>query len=133
MKRHSVSLMSILAAAALVAAAGSAQAQDASAGERVFNQCKACHQIGEGAKNTIGPVLNGVVNRKAGTVAGYSYSDANKNSGLTWDEATLTEYLPNPRAKVPGTKMTFMGLKKESDVQNVIAYLKTFNDDGSKK
>ena len=133
MKRHSVSLMSILAAAALVAAAGSAQAQDASAGERVFNQCKACHQIGEGAKNTIGPVLNGVVNRKAGTVAGYSYSDANKNSGLTWDEATLTEYLPNPRAKVPGTKMTFMGLKKESDVQNVIAYLKTFNEDGSKK
>jgi len=132
MKAYSITTVA-LAWIILVAGTGTSKAQDAAAGERVFNQCKACHQIGETAKNTIGPALNGVVNRKAGTVAGYNYSDANKNSGLTWDETTLTEYLANPKAKVPGTKMTFLGLKKEADVQNVIAYLKTFNDNGAKK
>ena len=109
-----------------------AAAQDAAAGEKVFLQCRVCHQVGEAAKNGVGPVLNGVVGRPAGTFAGYSYSDANKTSGLTWDEATLTEYLKNPRAKVPGTKMTFLGLKKDEDVANVIAYLKTFGADGKK-
>ncbi len=132
MKAYSITTVA-LAWIILVAGIGTSKAQDAAAGEKVFNQCKACHQIGETAKNTIGPVLNGLVNRKAGTVAGYNYSDANKNSGLTWDEPTLTEYLANPKAKVPGTKMTFLGLKKEADVQNVIAYLKTFNDNGTKK
>ena len=113
-------------------AAVPAVAQDAAAGEKVFLQCKVCHQIGEGAKNSVGPVLNGVVGRPAGTFAGYAYSDANKNSGLTWDEATLTDYLKNPRAKVPGTKMTFAGLKKDEDIANVIAYLKTYAADGKK-
>ena len=102
------------------------EAGDAAAGAKVFNNCKVCHQIGDNAKNMIGPVLTGVVGRKAGTYPGYAYSDANKNSGLTWDEATLEEYLRNPRAKVPGTKMTFPGLPKEEDRRNVIAYLKTF-------
>jgi len=111
---------------------GIANAQDAAAGEKVFLKCKACHQIGEAAKNAVGPVLNGVVGRKAGTYPGYSYSDANKNSGLTWDEATLKEYLKNPRAKVPGTKMLFPGLTKEEDIDNVIAYLKQFGPDGKK-
>ena len=101
-------------------------------GEKVFLKCKACHQIGEGAKDAVGPVLNGVVGRKAGTYPDYSYSDANKNSGLTWDEATLTEYLKNPRAKVPGTKMIFPGLPKDEDISNVIAYLKQFGPDGKK-
>ena len=110
-----------------------ARAQDVSAGERSWNKCRACHQIGETARNGVGPNLNGLIGRHSGSVDGYSYSDANKNSGLTWDEPTLTEYLANPRAKVPGTKMTFLGLKKEADVQNVIAYLKTFNDNGTKK
>ena len=86
---------------------GAAGAQDAAAGEKVFLKCRACHQIGESAKNAVGPVLNGVVGRPAGTYPGYSYSDANKDSGITWDEATLKEYLKNPRAKVPGTKMIF--------------------------
>ena len=113
-------------------AAAPSRAQDAAAGEKVFLQCRMCHQIGEGAKIGIGPVLNGVVGRPAGVYPGYSYSDANKNSGLTWDEATLTEYLKNPRAKVPGTKMTFPGLKKDEDIANVIAYLKSFDADGKK-
>jgi cytochrome c len=122
----------VFAAFVLAGSAGAASAQDAALGEKVFLKCKACHQIGENAKNAVGPVLNGVVGRKAGTYPGYSYSDANKNSGLTWDEATLKEYLKNPRAKVPGTKMIFPGLTKESDIDNVIAYLKQFGPDGKK-
>ena len=122
----------VLAAVALVGSVGAASAQDAAAGEKVFLKCKACHQIGEGAKNAVGPVLNGVVGRKAGTAPEYYYSDANKNSGLTWDEATLTEYLKNPRAKVPGTKMIFPGLTKDQDISDVIAYLKQFAADGKK-
>ena len=104
-----------------------ALAQDAAAGEKVFVKCKVCHQIGDGAKNAVGPVLTGIVGRPAGTFAGYNYSEANKNSGLTWDEATLTVYLKNPKAKVPGTKMTFPGLQADEDIANVIAYLKTFS------
>jgi cytochrome c len=111
---------------------GAASAQDAALGEKVFQKCRACHQIGEGAKDAVGPVLNGVVGRKAGTYPDYSYSDANKNSGITWDEATLKEYLKNPRAKVPGTKMIFPGLTKDDDIDNVIAYLKQFGADGKK-
>ena len=122
----------VLAASALLGSLGAASAQDAAAGEKVFAKCKACHQIGEGAKDAVGPVLNGIVGRKAGTYPGYSYSEANKNSGLTWDEATLKEYLKNPRAKVPGTKMIFPGLPKDEDIANVIAYLKQFGPDGKK-
>ena len=107
-------------------------AGDAAAGMKTFTVCKTCHQIGPTAKNFIGPVLNGIVGRKAGTYDNYSYSDANKNSGLTWDEATLKIYLKNPKAKVPGTKMTFPGLPKDTDIDNVIAYLKTIGPDGNK-
>ena len=121
-----------IAGAALLACAGAAAAQDASAGEKVFAKCKICHQIGEGAKNMVGPVLNGVVGRKAGSYPDYHYSDANKNSGITWDEATLQEYLKDPKAKVPGTKMVFPGLKSDEDIANVIAYLKQFGPDGKK-
>jgi len=117
---------------ALVALSETAIAQDAAAGEKVFAKCKICHQVGEGAKNAVGPVLNGIVGRKAGSVEGYNYSPANKNSGLTWDEATLKEYLKNPRAKIPGTKMIFPGLQNEADIDNVTAYLKQFGPDGKK-
>jgi cytochrome c len=130
---RNVVLSLALAAVSALAVSTSAMAQDAAAGEKVFIKCKACHQIGEGAKNLVGPVLNGVVGRKAGTVEGYSYSEANKGSGITWDEATLKEYLKNPKAKVPGTKMAFAGLQNEADIDNVIAYLKQFGPDGKKQ
>ena len=117
-------LLLISAAAFSVAGSAAASAQDIAAGEKTFNVCRACHEIGADAKNSIGPVLTGVFGRKAGTFPGYAYSDANRNSGLTWDEATLTEYLKNPRAKVPGTKMIFAGLRKDDDIANVVAFLK---------
>lgn len=116
-----------------VASAQDAPPGDAAAGEKTAKVCKTCHQFGEGAKNSIGPVLNGVVGRKAGTVEGYNYSEANKNSGLTWDEATLKTYLKNPKAVVPGTKMIFAGFQKESDINNVVAFLKTLGPDGKKQ
>lgn len=123
---------SMLGLAVMAAGVSGAWAQDAAAGETVFKKCKVCHQIGEGAKNMVGPNLNGVVGRKAGTEEGYNYSDANKGSGITWDEATLKEYLKNPKAKVPGTKMTFPGLSSDDDINNVVAYLKQFGPDGKK-
>jgi cytochrome c len=123
----------ILVALLAVAGAGEASAQDAAAGEKVFSTCKLCHQIGENAKNAVGPVLNGVIGRKAGTVAGYSYSDANKNSGITWDEVTFREYIKDPKAKVPGTKMAYAGLKDEQKINDLLAFLKQFDADGKKK
>ena len=121
-----------LAGAALLASMSASMAQDAAAGEKVFAKCKICHQIGEGAKNFVGPVLNGVVGRKAGTYPDYHYSEANKNSGITWTEAELKKYLKDPKAVVPGTKMVFPGLQSEQDIDNVIAYLKQFGPDGKK-
>ena len=79
-------------------------AQDAASGEKIFAQCKACHQIGPNAKNAVGPVLNGLFGRKAGTIEGYSYSPANKNSGITWDEDTFRDYIKDPKVKIPGTR-----------------------------
>jgi len=120
----------------LLAVMGAAQAQDAApearlqAGALVFKKCMACHQVGPNARNGIGPVLNGVVGRPAGQYPEYSYSAANKQSGLTWDEPTLTRYLRAPGKVVPGTKMTFAGLKKDQDISAVIAYLKHFAPDG---
>ena len=119
-----------LAVSTIVASAQ--EAGDAAAGEKVFARCKICHQIGEGAKNAVGPVLNGVVGRKAGTVEGYNYSAANKDSGIVWTDDKLREYLKNPRGVVPGTKMIFPGLTSEKDLDNVIAYLKQFGPDGKK-
>jgi cytochrome c len=121
-----------LAGAALLASMGASVAQDAAAGEKVFMKCKICHQIGETAKNMVGPVLNGVVGRKAGSYPGYHYSDANEKSGITWDEAELKKYLKDPKGVVPGTKMVFPGLQSDDDVANVIAYLKQFGPDGKK-
>lgn len=118
---------------ALLWAGGAFAAGDPAAGQASFKVCSACHAIGPGAVNRVGPVLNGVVGRAAGSAEGYNYSAAMKSSGLTWDEATLTRYLTSPRDVVKGNKMAFAGLKKPEDVANVIAYLNSFNADGSKK
>ena len=101
-------------------------------GAAIFKKCAACHQIGPTAKNSIGPVLNGVVGRPAGTYPGYMYSDANRNSGLTWTPDTLAAYLPSPKLLVPGTKMTFAGLQNPQDIADVIAYLKLYDAQGNK-
>ena len=106
---------------------------DVEAGKNVFKKCHACHNVGEGAKNSVGPELNGIVGRKAGSVEGYAYSEANKGSGITWDVATLDVYLKDPKAKVPGTKMAFPGLPNDKDRADVIAYLGTFDADGKAK
>lgn len=121
-----------LALASLILMTGGALAQDAAAGEKVFNKCRACHQVGPTARNAVGPELNGLIGRHSGVVEGYNYSDANKKSGLTWDEATFTDYIKHPRAKIPGTKMAFVGLSSEKDITNLIAYLKQFDKDGNK-
>ena len=117
----------LLSLVLVLPALGSAQAQDAAAGEKVFLQCRACHQVGDATKNAVGPVLNGLFGRKAGLVEGYTYSPANKNSGLTWDEATFGEYIKDPKAKVPGTKMVYPGIKDEKKVDDLIAYLHQFD------
>ncbi len=99
-------------------------AGDAAQGEKVFNRCKACHAV-EAGKNKIGPSLAGLFGRKAGTVDGFTkYSDALKGSKIVWDDGTLAAYLADPKKTVPGTKMVFAGLKKDADIEDVIAYLK---------
>jgi cytochrome c len=113
----------VLVAALAAAMPVAAQAADADAGKAVFGKCKACHQIGEGAKNAVGPNLTGVIGRKAGTAEGFNYSEAMKGSGLTWDEATFKDYITNPKAKVPGNKMVFMGVADATDRDNLAAYL----------
>ena len=120
----------LLSLALLLSAMAQAWAGDPKAGEVVFKRCLACHMVGEDAKTRVGPVLNGLIGRKAGTYEGYSYTDANKNSGLVWDEATLAQYLKNPKAMIPGTKMVFPGLRKDEEIDNLIAYLKQFGPDG---
>jgi cytochrome c len=122
----------LLAGSLTLGSGGRAVAADAAAGEKVFVACKACHQIGENARNSVGPVLSGVIGRKAGTYPDYNYSDANKNSGITWDEATFREYIKDPRGKVPGTKMTYPGLKDDAKIDDLIAFLKQFGPDGKK-
>lgn len=122
-------------AVAMFASFGTAQAQDGdpAKGKDVFKKCVSCHRVGPNVKNSVGPILNGIVGKPAAQIEGYKYSDAMKNAaaaGLVWDEATLHEYLVKPQAKVPGTKMTFPGLPKEDDINNVIAYLKTFTAEG---
>ncbi|WP_298163908.1 cytochrome c family protein [Novosphingobium sp.] len=95
---------------------------DAAAGEKVFTQCKTCHVIDPGV-NRIGPSLHGIIGRKAGQIAGFSYSSANKESGITWTPEKLYQYLEKPARVVPGTKMAFAGLAKGQDRADVIAYL----------
>ncbi len=128
-------MKAIVAMAALAAAMAlsPAQAQDVAAGERSFAKCKICHRIGEGAKSLVGPELNGLDGRKAGSVPDFNYSDANKNSGIVWNEATFKDYIKDPRAKIPKTKMVFPGIKDEKEQNDLWAYLKQFGPDGKKK
>ena len=106
---------------------------DAAAGKTVFNICAACHAIGPGATNRVGPELNGLIGRPAGTAPNYNYSPAMKNSGLTWDIATFQKYIADPKAVVPGNKMPYAGLKDATKVADLTAYLASFNADGSSK
>ena len=127
----------LLVAALLAVPASAALAQDAThgdaaAGEKVFTKCKSCHQVGENAKNFIGPELNGIIGRKSASLAGYNYSDAMKASGLTWDDATFRDYIKDPKAKVPGNKMAFAGLSKDKDIADVEAFLAQYGADGKK-
>jgi cytochrome c len=131
MNRLMIVTMSALAAIAV--SASTASAQDAAAGQRQFNKCLPCHAVGPDAENKIGPELNGLDGRHSGTAPNYSYSDANKNSGIVWNEESFKEYIKNPAAKVPGTKMTFAGIKNDQDVNDLWAYLKQFDADGNTK
>jgi len=123
----------IVAAFALATLAPAARAQDVAAGEQSFKKCLPCHAIGEGAKNKVGPVLNGIDGRHSGSVADYSYSDANKSSGIIWDETQFLDYIKDPRAKIKNTKMIFPGIKNETEAKNLWAYLKQFGADGKPK
>ena len=107
-------------------------AQDVTAGEAAFRKCQVCHDVGENARSKLGPPLNGLDGRKAASVEGYAYSEANKNSGITWDEAAFKEYIKDPSAKIPGTKMIFSD-KDEKEIDDLWAYLKQFGADGTKK
>jgi cytochrome c len=137
--QRELKMKSILATAAVLAAiaqgliAVGAQAQDAAAGEQSFKKCLPCHAIGEDAKNKVGPELNGLDGRKSGTAPDFNYSDANKNSGITWNKATFLEYIKDPRAKIQGTKMIFPGIKNEKEADDLWAYLSSFGPDGKKK
>ncbi len=130
-KRLSVALA--VSALGVVATGPQVHAQDADAGKTVFNKCLPCHAIGEGAANKVGPALNGLEGRKAGTYPNYSYSDSNKNSGITWNEAEFKDYIRSPRAKIPNTKMAFVGLTNDKDIADLWAYISQFKADGTKK
>jgi cytochrome c len=119
----------LLAGLVLFATVNPVFAQDAANGEDVFKKCRTCHQVGDAAKNSVGPILNGILGRKAGSIEGFSYSPANQEAGskgLVWSEENLFKYLENPAAFMPKTKMIFPGLKDEQDRKDVIAYLKKF-------
>lgn len=129
----------LLAAAAFTAVTASsamlqtAAAQDVEKGQRSFNKCLPCHAIGPGAANKVGPELNGLDGRHAGAVASFNYSDANKNSGIVWNEPVFKDYIRSPAAKIPGTKMAFAGVTNPQEIDDLWAYLKQFNADGEVK
>ena len=102
---------------------------DAEAGEKVFKKCKACHQVGEDAKNRVGPVLNGIVGQPAAALEDFKYSSVLQEraaEGLVWTNEELSAFLASPKKYMKGTKMSFAGLRKDDDIENVIAYLATF-------
>ncbi len=112
---------------AIVIAAGPASAQggDEARGERLFNQqCKACHTLEKDGASPVGPNLHGLLGRKAGSASGFTYSEAMAKSGIVWDDKTLVDYLKDPKGRVPGTKMVYIGLKQEAQQEDMIAFLK---------
>lgn len=122
----------IVTTAALVAVSVcAANAQDA--GATAFKKCVSCHDVGPTAKNKVGPMLNGLDGRKSGSVAGYNYSEANKAANITWSEESFLDYIKDPKAKVPNTKMVFAGIKNESEAKSLWAYLKQYGADGKTK
>ena len=123
----------VLASLALAATMGMAKAQDLAAGEQSFRKCSPCHSVGEDARNKVGPELNGLDGRKSGTVADYSYSDANKKAEITWSKDTFKDYIQNPMAKIPGTKMAFAGIKNETEINNLWTFISQFDKDGKIK
>jgi cytochrome c len=125
--------LSVLAAFMSMAGVSGALAQDLAAGETSFKKCLACHSIGEGAKNKVGPVLNGLDGRHSGSVEGFSYSDANKNSGITWNKDQFLDYIKDPKAKIPGTKMAFAGIKNEKEINDLWAFISQYDKDGKTK
>ena len=130
MKRLTLSVLVLVTSSA---AATSALAQDVAAGKTSFNKCMDCHAIGAGAKNKVGPELNGLDGRKSGTAPDYSYSDANKNSGITWNVAQFKDYIKDPKAKIPGTKMAFAGIKNEKEISDLWAFIAQYTKDGKTK
>ena len=125
--------LNALILAGATAVASNAPAQDVAAGKTSFNKCLACHAIGEGAKNKVGPELNGLDGRKSGTAEGYNYSAANKDSGITWNKDVFLEYIKDPKAKIPGTKMAFAGIKNEKEANDLWAFLAQYDKDGKTK
>lgn len=124
----------LLIAAVLAAGpAGAASAQDVAAGEIAFRKCLPCHAVGTGARNKFGPQLNGLDGRRSGTAAGYKYSYSYKNAGIVWDEALFAAYMHDPKETFPGSKMNFLAIKDETEIENLWAYLSQFNADGSRK
>lgn len=126
--------MWVLAGALVWVSAGAGLAQDADAGQAVFKrQCLPCHDSGPGAKVKLGPPLNGLDGRQAGTLPGFNYSDANKNSGITWSDATFADYIKNPMQRMPGTRMAFAGVRDDKDIANLWTFLKQFDESGNKR
>jgi cytochrome c len=124
----------ILAAVLVVSSTGAGLAQDVAAGEASFKKwCLPCHDAGPGAKVKLGPPLNAIDGRSAGGFAGFNYSDATKSSGITWKEDTFHEYIKNPMQRIPGTRMAFAGVKDDTEVKNLWAYLNQFDQEGNKK
>lgn len=123
----------VVATGVMIALPTVALAQDPEAGKAVFKKCAPCHSIGPGAKNKVGPNLNGLFGRKAGTEAGFNYSEAMKKAGWVWDAAKFKEYIADPKKAVPGNKMIFPGVKDELDRDDLAAYVGSFNADGSSK
>lgn len=119
--------------ALMILPTAAAFAQDVEAGKSVFNQCRACHQIGETAKNGVGPQLNGLFGRKSGTTEGYNFSEANKKAEITWDEAAFAKYIKDPKAAMPGNKMAYAGLKDDKRIADLTAFLKQYGADGKIK
>jgi cytochrome c len=123
----------IVATALIAASAASGLAQDLAKGENSFKKCLPCHSIGPDAENKVGPVLNGLDGRHSGTVKDFTYTDANKNSDIVWNEANFKEYIKDPKAKIPGTKMMFAGIKNEQEINDLWAYISQFDANGKKK
>jgi cytochrome c len=122
-----------MAGALIVASAGVAAAQDVAAGEASFRKCMPCHDIGPNAKVKLGPPLNGIDGRKSGTYEGFNYSPANKDSGITWSHDQFAKYIKNPMQAMPGTRMAFVGIRNDKEIEDLWAYLSQFKADGSKK